>query len=176
MRISMGYSDSEDRMWIRTEASNVLWWMTRRLALRLIAQWAQLLERSVEVEGAGDEAGEGQGEGLIAARRRQALRDEYAHAVAAARGEQKVAPVERPAPGVALENCLLASVDLSANARGARLVLKAPGRSETLTMSRSEAHRLLDALFGRCSRLGWYGAKLPAWLVEDAKARARPAQ
>jgi len=173
MRISMGYSDSEDRMWIRTEASNVLWWMTRRLALRLIGQWAQLLERSVEVETVGD-GPDDEAQALAAARRRQALRDEHARAVAAVREQQKVAPVERPAPGVALDNCVLASVDLSVNARGARLVLKAPGRSETLTMSRSEAHRLLDALFGRCNRLGWYGAKLPAWLVDEARGRARP--
>ena len=52
MRLTIGYSDSEDRLWIRTEASNALWWVTRRIALRLVAQWADVLERSLPDDGA----------------------------------------------------------------------------------------------------------------------------
>lgn len=173
MRLTIGYSDSEDRLWIRTEASNALWWVTRRLAMRLVAQWADVLERSLpedasdesDASAAGVAASGGPQDAARGLRRREALRREHDHALVAAR-DRKVGPVERPPPGVALENTLLATVSLSAGEKGVRLVLKAAGRSETLRMSRAQAHRLLDALFSRCRRIGWYAgpASTPEWL------------
>jgi hypothetical protein len=161
MRLSIGYSDSEDRIWIRTEASNTLWWVTRRLALRLIEQWALLLERSLADAEAGGSPEDD--ERAKAAARARALARTHGRAVEQARAA-KVAPVERPPAGVELVNCLLASVDLSAKGGTVRLALKAPGRTEPLAMSRDEAHRFLDALLARCRRSGWYDAKLPGWL------------
>ena len=166
MRLSIGYSDSEDRIWIRVEKSTALWWMTRRLALRLIEQWATLMERSYPDADAAA-AADAEAQRARAAERARALRREHGSAVAVARGT-KVEPVGRPAPGVELATCVLASIDLSVRADLVTLVLKAPGRTEPLKMSRQEAHRMLDALLARCRRSGWYDATLPHWLAGDA--------
>lgn len=170
MRISLGYSDSEDRVWIRTDSSDTLWWLTRRLALRLIARWAEVLQRSLQAP-AGGSTGESEEE--AAARRSEALRREHVEVMAVAQSG-KVPPVSRPAPGAELANTLLASVEISGGPRGLRLVLHSPGRSETLRMSRGEAHRLLHSLHARCSRSGWYASDAPGWLAETPSADRRP--
>jgi hypothetical protein len=139
--------------------------MTRRLALRIVEQWAALMERSFP-DGAAGAAEDADAQRARAAAKAIALRREHGSAVAVAR-TKKVEPVGRPEPGVELVTCVLTSVDLSVRADAVKLVLKAPGRTEALSMSRQEAHRMLDALLERCRRSGWYDANLPQWLAQQ---------
>lgn len=183
MRVTIGYSDSEDRLWLRPEGSNRLWWVTRRIALRLVVSWAQLLERSVAADGdAGEdgradgdpEAAGGDGDAAHGASSR-AARLKRAHAAAVTQSRAlRLQPVERPAGGVALETVLLTTVELALNGDRFKVALKAPALEDRWTMTRGEAHAMLDALVARCRRSGWLEVSLPGWLDARPEAGSRP--
>lgn len=188
MKIRFGYSDSDDRMWIRAGGAGPLWWVTRRLALRLVLQWATLMERTLppvhghvpdlgggedDITGAAagrDAAGENDAgaESLDAAER---LLHEHLAALASPRKAPSAAEPDGarqgedeppPASGV---SALLYSVDLSARGGRIRLVLRSAGHHQVIAVPRDDGHRLLAAFVSRCRRNGWLEARLPAWLV-----------
>lgn len=170
MKISIGYSDSQDRMWLRAGSEGPLWWLTRRLCIRLIAQWAELLERTIPLE-----AGVGGAASTSAEsdeRRAGALREHRAalEAPAGARGkekdeaEAKGEAASAPAPGF-----LVYSVELTANSRVLRLSLLSGAEKQAIEMPRADAHRLLAALVGRCQSNGWVQATLPPWFREEGR-------
>lgn len=165
MKISIGYSDSEDRLWLRTQRSRLLWWITRRVALRLVARWSEMIERDPWA-GTASAPRPPQDPGK--------MQQVHRRAVAATRTEG-IAPVERPAPGVTLENCLLASVQLSVRPQGMSITLKAAAREESWLMSPDECHGMLDALLARCRRSGWLEAALPEWLTGEPADETPPA-
>lgn len=172
MKVSIGYSDSEDRIWLRAGQGQPSWWLTRRLALELVAQWAASLERSVPLAdaaelapgdacaaspGARDRVGREHLEALAAGPRagtaddRGAL-DEHGQDD----GEGAPAPAGVPT--------LLFRVDLGTAGGRVRLVLRSAGRRQVLVMPRADSHRLLSAFVARCRGNGWLDARLPPWL------------
>jgi len=178
MKVSFGYSDSDDRMWIRAGGSGPLWWVTRRMALRLVSEWAALLERSVPaergepgVEGANESSGgpvvaEAEGDVDAAARaRRERLLEEHRSALGRPRPGKEGgdgAAAEAPAPPG--PGALVFSVDLAVMEGRIRLVLRSSGQRQAIVAPREDSHRLLAAFVSRCRRNGWLDARLPAWL------------
>lgn len=157
MKVTFGYSDSEDRMWIRAGHDGVLWWITRRLALRLIAQWGELLERTLPADGAAQaqpeaEAGE--------AGRRQRARREHSAALSA-----PPPPDEPDVPPTAGPSALLFSVELSVKGDDCRIVFLSGDKRQGIVLPRKDAHRLLSALASRCRGNGWLSGSLPPWLA-----------
>ena len=185
MKVSFGYSDSDDRMWIRAGGSGPLWWVTRRMALRLVSEWAGLLERTVPAgeggasgvegadassdaladAGAAGDAGTAGDAGALARSLRDRLLAEHRAALGrprppkdGAEGGAGEAPAP-PGPGA-----LVYSVDLGAKEGRIRLVLRSSGQRQAIVAPREDSHRLLAAFVSRCRRNGWLQARLPAWL------------
>lgn len=183
MKVSFGYSDSDDRMWIRAGGSGPLWWVTRRMALRLVSEWAGLLERTVpagdapgaegagalsdapvDVGAAGDAGTAGEADAPARSLRDRLLAEHRAAlrrprpAKQGAEGGAGEAPAP-PGPGV-----LVYSVDLGAREGRIRLVLHSSGQRQAIVAPREDSHRLLAAFVSRCRRNGWLQARLPAWL------------
>lgn len=182
MKVSFGYSDSDDRMWIRAGGTGPLWWVTRRMALRLVSEWAALLERSVPAE-AGDEPGSDHGEapsGAPMTTEAEAYADDAARALRGRVREEHRAALGRPRPpkegadGAAGEapappgpGALVYSVDLSAREGRISLALRSSGQRQAIVAPREDSHRLLAAFVSRCRRNGWLAARLPAWLEPE---------
>lgn len=199
MKVSFGYSDSEDRMWIRAGGSGPLWWVTRRFALNLVAQWAALLERTApagaqqDAGAAGDTDGGGPvdadagaaavadaaaaGGGRAAALRGDRMAAEHRAALArprSAKGEGDGAGGRDEAPAPPGAGVLVYSVDLGSKDGRIRLVLHSAGQRQAIVTAREDSHRLLAAFVSRCRRNGWLDARLPAWLdrADDSQAGA----
>ena len=191
MKVSFGYSDSDDRMWIRAGGSGPLWWVTRRMALRLVSEWAALLERTVPAGEGGESGADGADTpsgGPLAAEMEDDP-DAAAHALRERLlGEHRAAlgrplPAKDGAEGAAAEapappgpGALVYSVDLAAQEGRIRLVLRSSGQRQAIVAPREDSHRLLAAFVSRCRRNGWLDARLPAWLepeVAPQSGRAR---
>lgn len=187
MKIRFGYSDSDDRMWIRAGGEGPLWWVTRRLALRLVREWAGLMERSLppahEPSAAGggeDGAGEGDtsgfGHGRASAGDPGAQAESLAERVLREHRVALSAPRPAPPDGDAAgqgedepppppgASALLYAVDLGMRGGRIRLVLRSAGHQQAIAVPRDDGHRLLAAFVSRCRRNGWLEARLPAWL------------
>jgi len=157
MRVALGYSDSDDRMWIRIGDGRLLWWITRRLSLRMISQWAALVERTVplEVEAATS------GADLPAEPAHRAAGEHQSALSTAAQargGTDREAP---PPPGV---SALLYSAEISVAGEVMRFTFRSASNRQTFETPRADAHRLLAAFVSRCRRNGWLDSPLPEWL------------
>jgi hypothetical protein len=178
MKVSFGYSDSEDRMWIRAGRDAPLWWLTRRMALRLSSEWAALLERSLVSPGEADEGEDGGSPGAGVRTeddRADRLLREHRAALANPRrppedgeGEERSAGRGEPA-APAGASALVYAVDLGAQGGRIRLVLRSAGREQAIVAPRDDSHRLLAAFVSRCRRNGWLEARLPAWLEPPSR-------
>lgn len=173
MKVSFGYSDSEDRMWIRAGRDGPLWWLTRRMALRLVTEWAALLERSLPPppsEADGVSAGAAAGAGLEADAAARLVR-EHAAALANPRrapGEEGGAPAadgQDDAPVPAGASALVFAVDLGWKGDRIRVVLRSAAHRQAVVAPRDDCHRLLATLVSRCRRNGWLDARLPSWVA-----------
>jgi len=162
MRLTIGYSDSEDRIWLRAEDSPAMWWITRRLALNLVAQWAALLEKSA-VSAPSD--GEAEADEARRAAAAQRVRQERSRAIAST-PKEPADQGDKPPPGAVAESFLLSGVNLRASPKAVQIELVASSRKDTIGMSRDEAHRLLDALVARAQRSAWFEVRLPDWVRE----------
>ncbi len=166
MKISIGYSDSQDRMWLRAGSEGSLWWITRRMCLRLIGRWAELLERTAPVNA------EGKPDADAAAVERQ-RRARHEHQVALASPSQGPQADEDNAAAPPDPGTLVYSVELSANDSRLRLTLLSSGNRQAIAMPRADAHRMLAALVARCRHNGWVDTPLPAWFREDGDASSK---
>jgi hypothetical protein len=158
MSVVFGYSDSDDRMWVRIGDGPLLWWITRRLALRMIGQWAALVERTVPAEaGAGSPAAPPAADERT---RRAAL--EHRGALA-----PQVLPAGSPAaepPAPPGTSALLYGAEIGVAGDKMRFVLRSAGNRQAFETPRGDAHRLLAAFVSRCRRNGWLDSPLPEWL------------
>lgn len=182
MKVSFGYSDSDDRMWVRAGGSGPLWWVTRRMALRLVSEWAALLERSVPAQ-EGDESGSGRtgtpsdapmsagaedDADAAAQALRERLREEHRAALGRPRPpKESTDSAAGDAPAPPGPGALVYSIDLAAQDGRIRLVLRSSGQRQAIVAPREDSHRLLAAFVSRCRRNGWLAARLPAWLEPE---------
>jgi hypothetical protein len=158
MSVVFGYSDSDDRMWLRIGDGPLLWWITRRLALRMIGQWAALVERTLPAEAA---AGASAAQPASADRAARAAL-EHRGALAPSAAPAGSAAAEPPAPPGA--SALLFGVEIAVKGEKMRFVLRSAGNRQAFETPRGDAHRLLAAFVSRCKRNGWLESPLPEWL------------
>jgi len=158
MSVVFGYSDSDDRMWVRIGDGPLLWWITRRLALRMIGQWAALVERTVPAEaGAGSPAAP-----LAAAERARQAALEHRGALVPPPSPASHAAAEPQAPPGT--SALLYGVEIAVKGEKMRFSLRSAEHRQAFETPRGDAHRLLAAFVSRCRRNGWLDSPLPEWL------------
>jgi len=154
--LTFGYSDSEDRLWLKSgEATN--YWLTRRLLSRFIGPTADLLEKTVpgaEVPNA------------LPPRQRVALEHEEAMADTPEGQPAMVRNKEtRSSQGVTpTPPLLVSSLSITADASRCRLSIVAGGRESQLNLSRLDFHRFLGAMTLATRKAHWDLPDLPGWL------------
>lgn len=158
-RLSIGYSDSEDRIWIALSEDDRQWWLTRRALLRWVSELARLLGRS--------DGSQGEAVWTVPPERRVALEHEIAtreQEPDALGARDEAAAGAPPAPR---RPVLASSITLALARRGVVTTLHGPGESQRLGLSRIETHRLLGALVRQARSRGWFEPmRLPDWLLE----------
>ena len=134
--ITFGYSDSEDRLWVRLTAqdSNATFWLSRRLVSRFLP----------DVYG-----------GLLGDQPREEVASEHERAVAALRSQGgDNAP---PAPKVeGLVNLgLISTIRFSHDNGTYAMIFEGNGQKAGFRCDRKAVHRVLEALWSRQRAVGW---------------------
>lgn len=174
MRISIGYSDSQDRMWIRAGSEGPLWWLTRRLCLRLVGQWAELLERTVPLDAGAAAAATTDADGRRAGAWRE-HRTALEPSADARTDDEGGADGKGEVGSAPAQGFLVYSAELTANSRVLRIILRSGGEKQAIEMPRTDAHRVLAALVARCRSNAWIDAFLPPWFREEGDPPSTPA-
>lgn len=135
--ITIGYSDSEDRLWVRLsgEGAEAMLWMTRRLV-------AGLLRSGFDMLGGGKASGE--------------LTDRHREAIEAAREQPRTEAPPRASASTQVQQLgLLHSVDISVDPNRMALTFRGNGSPAGFASERVQAHRLLQAFWDRQADAGW---------------------
>lgn len=157
-QLTFGYSDSEDRIWMRFSDDEGQLWLTRRLANACLRHLVELMTKSVP--GAAPESGPS-----LDANKRVELEHEMAQEIL---NEQAAANGGPPAPPVmqaVAASHRLSSIKLTVDASKVSIEYVAPNYSRKTHMTRAEAHALLKALANRCQNAGWNLDSIPAWVL-----------
>lgn len=149
--LTVGYSDSEDRLWLRfvRDGGEAKLWMTRRLAMALLDQSYGLMSKSI---GDGD--------------------CDYEHFEAVQefiRVQGDPAPARMPAGQVDIHSALVTSVDVSVTDGDVLWTFVAAQGRVAFCGSRTEAHRILEVFWLRMHSAGW--RDLPPWTLADQTFR-----
>lgn len=141
--LTVGYSDSEDRLWLRfvREGGEAKLWMTRRLALALLDQSYGLMSKSVPDTDCDREHLEAVREFLQA--------------------QGDPAPARMPSDQLDIRSGVVASVDVSVSEAGMLWTFVSAQARVGFRGSRTEAHRLLEIFWLRIRSAGWRDA--PPW-------------
>lgn len=135
--ITIGYSDSEDRLWVRlsSEDAEAMLWMTRRLV-------AGLLRSGFDMLGGGKASAE--------------LVDKHHELVAAASEQPRTEAPPRASASTQVQQLgLLHSVDISVDAKRMSLTFHGSGGPAGFASERVQSHRLLQAFWDRQADAGW---------------------
>jgi hypothetical protein len=152
-QLTLGYSDSEDRLWLVFTDDGSQLWLTRRMAHVLLLRLAERM--TVSCPGATSETS-------LKPEIRVALEFEAAHET-----EQDPEPVPQettPAHTAVATTHLITSITLKVSNHQIHLEAQARGYCRSLLMTRAETHRLLGALARRCAASEWHLTGLPKWL------------
>ena len=155
-QITLGYSDSEDRLWMIFASDATQLWLTRRMTEVLLLRMAERM--TISCPGAAMDVS-------LQAEVRVALEHEAAHEV-----EDPPKSVQESAGDAAAGNLApghiyrINSFNLTVSSNQVLLEALAPGFNRKLTMSRAEAHRFLAALARRTRAAEWNIPNLPHWL------------
>jgi hypothetical protein len=156
--LTFGYSDSEDRLWLKS-SDGAKYWLTRRLLARFIGPTADLLEKTVPG---------GEVSNALSAAQRIAL--EHAEAMAdTPEGKPAMArnkDTQPPGGGTSAPPLLATTLSLTADAGRCRLTIVAGGRDGQLNLSRLDFHRFLGAMTLAAQKSGWDLPGLPDWLAD----------
>jgi hypothetical protein len=157
--LTFGYSDSEDRLWLKS-SDGAHYWLTRRLLLNFLGPAADLLERTVPG---------GEVPNALPASLRVGL--EHAEALADTPEGQPAMQRDKETRGSATEHgaaipALANTISVRVDAEGCRLSLVAAGREGHLNLNRLDFHRLLGAMHLASAQAGWNLPGLPDWLGE----------
>jgi hypothetical protein len=136
-RLSIGYSDSEDRIWIALSEDDRQWWLTRRALLRWVSELARMLGRSDGTQS--DAVWTVPPERRVALEHEIATREREPDAPAASDDQVSEAPRTPRRP------VLASSITMTLGKQGIATTLHGPGITR-LGLSRIETHRLLGAL------------------------------
>ena len=160
VELDVAYHAPEDRirLLIRRADQPSEWWLTRRTTLRLLDGWVQRLE-SVPLP-----------------RITPAPEAPWMPPPVRELGQQHAVLMELDAPRARMEACaslgsparlggLVSTVKLTVSASSCSLRLVAQAQQVDLTLTRKDAHALLEALACAVNRSGWLaGHVLPEWL------------
>ncbi len=160
-QLTLGYSDSEDRLWLVFPDDGTQLWLTRRMTQVLLQHLAQQMTASCP--GA---------DPVISLKPevRVALEFEAAHEaehdpVPSATGKGAAGNGNAGSAVSPATVHVISSITLKMNASQVRLEANAPGYTRVMGMTRAEAHRMLGALARRSKAAGWNLTDLPAWLT-----------
>lgn len=156
-QLTLGYSDSEDRLWLVFPDDGTQLWLTRRMTQVLLQHLAQQMTASCP--GAAPTVS-------LKPEVRVALEFEAAHEAEHDPVPQQTGKSSSSNGGTGGAGTIhvISSITLKMNASQVRLEANAPGYSRVLGMTRAEAHRMLGALARRSKAAGWNIADLPPWL------------
>lgn len=159
-KITLGYADSEDRIWLLLRDEGVQLWLTRRLTGSLLAKLVQLMEKNCP---GGDLAG------ALPAATRLELEHEAAMEMAQEQAEQEAANggPEPDAPVKDVASYLVNGIDLRVTGDRLVTVWHAPGLSKTLDLNRADGHRTMRAIARRTRYAQWNFTHLPDWLMTE---------
>lgn len=148
--LTVGYSDSEDRLWLRLvrNGGEAKFWMTRRLAVALLDQSYGLMI------GSGDAA---------------ELDREHCEAVEEfVRQQGDQAPPRDRESQIEVRSGLVTSINVSVAKGGVAWTFLSAQGNAVFQGSRTEAHRLLEVVWRRIQAAGW--RQSPPWnaLSENA--------
>jgi hypothetical protein len=154
-QLTLGYSDSEDRLWLIFTDDGSQLWLTRRMTLVLLQHLSERM--TISCPGAAPDVS-------LKPEIRVALEFEAAHET-----EHDPIPQGQPQGGKPEGQPqgsvhVVSSITLKMGSSQVQLMTNAPGYQRTLCMSRAEAHRMLGALARRSQSAGWNMPNLPAWL------------
>ncbi len=159
-QLTLGYSDSEDRLWLIFPDDGTQLWLTRRMTLILLQHMAQQMTASCPSAAPTIS---------LKPEVRVALEFEAAHEaehdpVPQQAGKNGASRTDTGGSGNTGTVHVISSITLKMNASQIRLEANAPGYSRVLGMTRAEAHRMLGALARRSKAAGWNITDLPPWL------------
>lgn len=155
-QLTLGYSDSEDRLWLIFTDDGSQLWLTRRMTLVLLQHLAERM--TISCPGAAPDLS-------LKPEIRVALEFEAAH-----EADHDPLPQESQQQGNKADTQaqgsvhVISSITLKMGSSQVQLITNAPGYQRTLCMSRAEAHRMLGALARRSQSAGWNMPNLPPWL------------
>jgi hypothetical protein len=157
--ITFGYSDSEDRLWVRCVlqgGGESRFWLTRRLALALIKGVTDKLADTLSP---------------VPVPMDKALRLALEHQAGFEKPSDPAPPAPRSSSKAASEMSLCTRIDLTPGNKSWRIVWIAGGQPLTLNMAREAVHRMLAGLISRAQQAGW-APELPAsWLKSEERER-----
>jgi hypothetical protein len=157
--LTFGYSDSEDRLWLKSgEGTN--FWLTRRLLSRFIVPATDLLEKTVPGAEVPNALPPHQ---WIALEHAEAMADTAEGQLAMVRNKE----TRPPEGGIPTPPLLVSSLSITADAARCRLSIVAGGRESQLNLSRLDFHRFLGAMTLATRKAHWGLSGLPAWLTEE---------
>ena len=148
--LTVGYSDSEDRLWLRLvrDGGEAKFWMTRRLAVALLDQSYGLMIGSANVADLDRE-------------HRDAV-EEFVRQ----HGDQPP-PRDRESQ-IEVRAGLITSINVSAAKGGVAWTFLSTQGSAIFQGSRAEAHRLLEVFWRRIQAAGW--RQSPPWSIPSIEA------
>lgn len=149
MQLDLAYLAEEDRLRFSIRG-DVDWLLTRSMTLRLVNAWVQKLQQ-IELPDIGIPLGE------------RDLAQEHLLSLEFD-GPRAMSEAPPPAPFIKL----LREVDLTVDALGTRLVLRAADATTDLRLTRKESHLLLEVLSRKAREAQWLtAAQWPAWLGSE---------
>ena len=158
-QLTIGYSDSEDRLWLLLSEDDYQFWMTRRLCGNFLITLARELAASCP----GIEYGAQQDPEL-----RIALEHETAHEHAqelrnAAPSATKPSTVEATPTIKPRQSHLLSSINMTLDSQILRLELITNQGGRAMQLNRGESHQLLSTLWLHSQAAGWH-LQVPKWV------------
>lgn len=155
--LTFGYSDSEDRLWLKT-GEGTSYWLTRRLLARFLAPTAELLEKTVP---GGEVPNALPPTQRIALEHAEAMADTPEGRPAMVRNKE----TRSPQSGTATPPQLVSSLSITADGGRCRLAIVAGGRENQLNLSRLDFHRFLGAMALATRKAHWDLPGIPDWLL-----------
>lgn len=149
----IGYSDSEDRLWLLLSDDGHQFWLSRRFCANLLIQLEKALTESCPQSGTGRDLG---------AETRVALEHQAAHEAPDGGAHAPAAPAREALPQQRI-SVLLTQILMTVDGKQARLELITPQFERTVILNRAEAHQLLSGLWQRAEGARW-GLQMPALL------------
>lgn len=159
-QLTVGYSDSEDRLWLLYSDEGAPLWLTRRLTAGILTHLIDLMVKTCP------------GEIPMCSGHTGAARIALEHEMAMEMVQERAAGgAPLVVDNVAAKSPRhLNAVTLTVDAQQVRLQCQAPNYQRDVVLNRADTHQLLAAIVKRCVAADWNLRGIPDWLMEPAAA------